>query len=149
VAFEAFVAASEPPLRRALCAAFGAQVGREAVLDALAYAWEHWARISTMTNPVGYLYRVGETAARRQHRSRRFQFAPEEEVGAPEAFDPAVVRALRGLSPQQRTVVVMVHGYGYSLREVAAMMDLSFSTVRNHLTRGMARLRSVLEVDHA
>jgi RNA polymerase sigma-70 factor (ECF subfamily) len=148
VAFEAFVAEAEPPLRRALCAAFGTQVGREAVVDALAYGWEHWERISTMANRVGYLYRVGETAARRQHRPRRL-LPVAEAVDEPEAFDPAVTRALRGLSAQQRTVVVMVHGYGYSLREVAAMMELSFSTVRNHLTRGMARLRKVLEVDDA
>jgi len=43
---------------------------------------------------------------------------------------------------------MLVHGYGWSLREVAAMLDLSLSTVRNHLDRALSRLRRALEVDH-
>jgi len=33
--------------------------------EALAYAWENWDRLSSMKNPVGYLYRVGQSRARR------------------------------------------------------------------------------------
>ena len=69
-AFTAFVGKAEPRLRRALVATYGPVVGREAALDALSWAWEHWQRLAPMANPVGYLYRVGQTAARRHTTSR-------------------------------------------------------------------------------
>jgi DNA-directed RNA polymerase specialized sigma24 family protein len=42
---------------------------------------------------------------------------------------------------------VLVHGYGYTLREVAEFTGLRVTTVHNHLTRGIARLRDKLGVD--
>lgn len=60
--FTEFVELTEPRLRRALVASYGPAVGREAAVDALSWAWEHWERIDGMQNPVGYLYRVGQTA---------------------------------------------------------------------------------------
>ena len=57
--FERFLAEVAPRLRRALVATYGAQVGREATVDALAYAWEHRERLRTWSNPTAYLYRVG------------------------------------------------------------------------------------------
>ena len=61
-AFESFFARVEPRLRQSLCAAVGSQAGREAAVDALAHAWEHWGRVRAMENPAGYLYVVGRIA---------------------------------------------------------------------------------------
>jgi RNA polymerase sigma factor (sigma-70 family) len=153
-AFERFVIDVEPRLRRALVATYGAQVGREATVDALAYAWEHRARLSVMTNPAGYLYRVGQTSARRQRTveanaldvaTRAAMVGPSDD---PPAFEPALGPALAALSEQQRAGVVLVHGYGWSLREAAGVLGVSVSTLRNHLERAMTRLRKALEVDH-
>ena len=71
-AFEAFVAAHETRLRRALVAAYGIERGREALAEALAYAWEHWERVAAMEHPVPYLFRVGQsrTGRRALHLSR-------------------------------------------------------------------------------
>jgi len=33
--------------------------GREVAQEALEYGWEHWERLRSMENPVGYLYKVG------------------------------------------------------------------------------------------
>ena len=77
--FTAFVHEFEPRLSFALAAAYGPDVGREATADALMYAWEHWERVSAMSNTVGYLYRVGQTKAKR-HRRRRI-VCPPIEVG--------------------------------------------------------------------
>lgn len=44
-------------------AAYGPQAGREATVDALGWAWTNWERLAPMTNPTGYLYRVGQTSA--------------------------------------------------------------------------------------
>jgi DNA-directed RNA polymerase specialized sigma24 family protein len=41
---------------------------------------------------------------------------------------------------------VLVHGYGYTLREVAELTGIRQTTVQNHLTRGLTRLRATLGV---
>lgn len=51
--FEAVVLATEPPLRRALVAAYGYEEGREAAAEALAYACERWAQVRQMPNAAG------------------------------------------------------------------------------------------------
>ena len=52
--FREFVGEAEPRLRRGLVAGFGIQIGEEATAAAIAYAWEHWARVHGMDNPTGY-----------------------------------------------------------------------------------------------
>ena len=54
--FEAFVSELEPRLRRALIAAHGFDRGREATVDALSWAWEHWGRLSKVDHKVAYLF---------------------------------------------------------------------------------------------
>ena len=143
--FERFVAQVEPRLRRGLVATYGAQVGREATVDALAYAWEHRERLRTWSNPTAYLYRVGQTSARRQLRPLPAAW-PVEPVELP-MFEPGLGPALAALSEQQRAVVVLVHGYGWPLQEVAGLLEVSASTARNHLDRALRRLRKTLEED--
>ena len=55
VAFERFVAEVEPRLRRAFTLLRGIEDGRDATAEALAWAWEHRDRLTTMDNPAGYL----------------------------------------------------------------------------------------------
>ena len=62
-------------------------------------------------------------------------------------FDPGLPKALATLSQRQRLAVVLVHGYGYTLREVAEVTGVRPTTVQNHLTRGLSRLRRMLGVD--
>jgi RNA polymerase sigma factor (sigma-70 family) len=153
VDFDDFVADVEPRLRRALVAAYGPEVGREATADALAWAWQHWDRLRDMDNPSGYLWRVGQTAVRSAVRRRRreltavveVELEPVEGDGEPRV-EPALDGALADLSPQQRAAVVLVHGYGYSLSEAAAVLACSISTVRNHVQRALRRLHAALEV---
>jgi DNA-directed RNA polymerase specialized sigma24 family protein len=144
--FDEFVENADPRLRRALVAAYGTSVGREAALDALSWAWEHWDRLQTMANPVGYLYRVGQTAAKRLLRTAGV--APFNAIAEIQPVDvtPELLPALARLSEQQRTVVVLIHGFAYTQREVAELLEIAVSTTREHLARGMAALRAHLEV---
>lgn len=147
-AFSAFVSDAEPRLRRALCAVRGPVVGRDAVAEALAWAWENWERVTAMGNPVGYLYRVGASRTR----TRRLEAVPVAEpashgVGHASTFEPGLGPALARLSERQRTVVVLVHGCGWSYTEVATALDLSKSAVGTHVARALEQLRTDLGVE--
>lgn len=143
--FARFVGEAEPRLRRALVAAYGPQAGREATVDALAWAWTNWERLAPMTNPTGYLYRVGQSAARQARRPLRVVPA-EPSGGEPPWVEPELEPALLALTEQQRVAVVLCHGLQWTHREVADLLDLSPSTVQNHVERGLANLRRALEV---
>jgi DNA-directed RNA polymerase specialized sigma24 family protein len=140
--FEAFVVATQPRLSRALAAAYGFEDGRDATAEALAYAFEHWDELQHIANLPGYLFRVGQTRGRRR-RSPVLFAVPE---GDEHQFEPALPTALASLTERQRLAVVLVHGYGYSLREVSELTGIKLTTVQNHLTRGLARLRAKLGV---
>ncbi len=143
--YEEFVASDGPRLRAALVAAYGPQVGLDAAADALAYGWEHWQRLGRMANPAGYLYRVGQTAARRSRRPQQFLPAPAP-AELPE-IEPMLVPALERLTASQRVVVMLVHGFGYPQAEVAELLGVSPSTVNATLRRALAHLQQLMEVD--
>jgi DNA-directed RNA polymerase specialized sigma24 family protein len=143
--FERFMADAEPRLRTALVAVYGPDLGREAAAEALAYGWEHWARLRSFENLVGYLYRVGQTAARPRRSSDSTPLFSAAERSEP-WFEPGLAGALASLTDRQRTVVVLVHGFDWTLREVAEVSGLRVTSVQNHLERGMAKLRAALEV---
>lgn len=141
--FEAFVRASEERLRIALTAAYGPVDGRAAAVDALSWAWEHWAQVAMMDNPLGYLYRVGQTAARRARSKPIPYHGAAVHVDDP-TVTPELIGALAELSTQQRTMVLLVHAFGWSFRDVASMLDVAPSTVQTHVERALTRLRAAL-----
>lgn len=142
--FEQFVTDVEPNLRRALVATYGAERGREAVAEALAYGWEHWSRVQQLDNPVGYLYRVGQTRTR--HRRTPVIF-PEPPRDMQPWVEPGLASALATLTEPQRLAVVLVDACEWTLREVAELSGIAVTTVQNHLERGRAKLRVALGVD--
>ncbi len=145
--FEDFLASSTAPLRRAFVARYGPELGVEALADSTAWAWEHREQLEQMANPVGYLFRVGQTSVRSQVRRRhRFALPAEERTDdLPADVEPELHIALARLSEDQRVAVLMVHAHGYSYAETAVTLDISISAVRNHVHRGMQRLRRHLE----
>ncbi len=54
--YESFDATHRGRLQQVFVARFGPEVGNEATADTMAYAFENWARVSQMANPVGYLF---------------------------------------------------------------------------------------------
>lgn len=144
VEFERFAATEGRRLRTALVAAYGPEAGADAASEALAYGWEHWSRMSMMENPSGYLFRVGQTAARRSRRKQGF-LPPPPAAELPD-FEPRLLPALESLSESQRVCVVLIHAFGWSQVETATVLGVDTSTVRTHLARGLARLKRTLEV---
>jgi RNA polymerase sigma factor (sigma-70 family) len=133
-------------LRRVLIAHYGLRVGPDAAADALAWAWEHWDRVRQMRNPVGYLYRVGQSAARRHRRGDRRVVLPPERLGeaSTPTTEPLLDAALASLKPRQRVAVLLVHGLDWTYADAAHAMGITVSAIRNHVHRGLKRLRREL-----
>lgn len=144
--FAVFVREVEPRLLQALVSAYGPRDGREATVDSLSWAWEHWDRLGRIDNKLGYLYRVGQSATRRYSpRAIPVPATASEEVRLVDV-DPGLLPALSRLSEQQRTVVVLIHAFGWSQSEVAKLLDITVSTAREHLSRALRHLRDELVV---
>lgn len=145
--FDAFVRDVEPRLMVALVATYGPVDGREATVDALSWAWENWDRLDEVSNKIGYLYRVGQTATRRFAVRDLPLLAPVPSASSNPEYEPGLIPALGELSDQQRTVVLLVHAFDWSPTEVAELLEVTHSTVREHLRRALLRLRRELETD--
>lgn len=141
--YTAFVREVQERIQHALVAGFGVEVGREAAEEALVFAWERWDRVSGMTNPAGYVFRVGHRLAQKMiRRENRPILLPEAPVVSnPVEIEPGLAPALARLSPRQRMVVVLVEGFGVSQRETAALLGVRRTSVQKHHERGMDRLR--------
>lgn len=74
--------------------------------------------------------------------------SPEERLDADE-LQRAFLRLAAGLAPQQRTAFVLREIEGQSTAEVARIMNVAESTVRNHLFQARKVLRAGLERDYA
>lgn len=142
--FVAFVHRVEPLLLRALVALRGPEDGRDATAEALAWAWEHWPQVHTITNPAGYLYRVGQSKSR-ERRTRPAVAAEASSAPAGTGIDEDLWAALDRLPPGQRTAILLVHGCDWTYEDTAVAMEVSKSTVGTHLQRGLRALRRELE----
>ena len=143
--FVEFVAEVEAKLRYALSAAYGSDVGREAAAEALAYGWEHWSRLRVMHNPGGYLYRVGQGAARRLRRKPRLLgwVAGSETPWV----EPELAPAMNKLSERQRVVVALLHAFDWTHTEVSEFLSISRASVQTHERRALNRLKKDLGVE--
>jgi RNA polymerase sigma factor (sigma-70 family) len=149
--FGAFVSAHEARLRQAFTVLWGPAFGREVTVDVLSFAWEHWQRIESMENPVGYLFVVGRDRGRRglQRRDRPVASlgdASDRDSGTLVEFEPALAGLVEGLPIRERQVVMLVYGYQWSMREVGELLGVSKSTVQTHADRALTKLRSGLGV---
>jgi DNA-directed RNA polymerase specialized sigma24 family protein len=146
--FTAFVAAAEPRLRMALGSAYGFELAEEATAEAMAFAWEHWDRVASTDNPVGYIYAVGRNKIRKSRR-RGVPTLPRVVAAELPWVEPGLPGALQELSERQRQVVMLLHCFDWTLGEVAGLLGMSKGTVQVHERRGLTRLRRELGCDDA
>ncbi|MEA2000662.1 MAG: sigma-70 family RNA polymerase sigma factor [Actinomycetota bacterium] len=142
--FTAFVESAGARLRQAFISMYGPDVGAEATSEALAYAWENWTRLEQMKNPAGYLYRVGQSKARRYR--RKPMVLPSVPDTVQPWVEPGLPAALERISERQRLAVLLCHGFDWTLAETAELMGVTPSTVQRHLDRGLAKVRRHLGV---
>ena len=105
---------------------------------------------SRVSNPRAYLFRSIRNAAVDRHRSterrrRRELLVAERATGQLPDHDPALVAAVRALSPQQRAVVYFAYWEDLTEPAIAEALGTTVGTVRRQLGRARQRLRKVLE----
>jgi len=82
---------------------------------------------------------------RRSNRERRECLWASPERLYPSEIRPDVQDAVAHLSVQQRAVVFLTYWADLAGRDVAALLDVSEGTVRQHLTRARASLRRIID----
>ena len=135
--------------RAVLAFAGDPEVSSDAVAEAFAQALR---RGDEVREPDRWVWRAAFRIARGELKARRGRgqgFPLREERYGMETGTVELIEALRRLPPKQRASVVLHHGSGYPVREVASIIGSTPAAVRVHLSRGRRRLRDLLGGDDA
>lgn len=116
--------------------------------EALARAYAHWRKIGDQPWREGWVVRVASNLALDVARSRsRTTDAAMVDQGREDddvVVRLALVEAMARLPKRQREVVALRHLAGMSEAETAAALRVSNGSVKTHLSRGLAALRTRL-----
>ena len=147
--FHSFYTDNHQSIVRALSLTLGdTQLATEAADEAMCRALQRWDKVSTFENAQGWVYRVGLNWARswlrrrRRERDRPIVFGPLVAQQVP--VDPSLIAALRELSVEQRSVVVLRYYLDWSVGETAAALDIAPGTVKSRLARALDQLRALM-----
>ena len=115
--------------------------------EALYRMLRHWRTVSTYERPEAWVRRVAIRMAVREVQ-RAVARPAKERLAQPVAHesvpDPDVARAVAGLAPMQRAVVVLFYFEDRPVHEIAELLQVSDSTVKQHLHRARHRLAAQL-----
>jgi RNA polymerase sigma-70 factor (sigma-E family) len=166
ISFEEFVRARSAALMRTALLLAGNR-GRAEAEDllqvALERAYRRWGRICQSGDPERYVRRVLVNAStdwwRQLHRRPERPLPGDEQAGeaAGQASDAVadhasgvadrdfLLRALAGLPPRQRAVLVLRYFCDMPEAQIAEALGCSTGTVKSQASRGLARLRGISE----
>jgi RNA polymerase sigma factor (sigma-70 family) len=134
------------------------QDAEEALQNALAVVWRRLPRIERHPNPHALVLRICINAAYdvvRANARRRAREAHAEARQSADAESPAdvlirreqrsvVMRAIKQLSRNQATAVILRLIHGESYEEIGRILGCRNATARKHVERGRERLRRLL-----
>jgi RNA polymerase sigma-70 factor (ECF subfamily) len=133
------------------------ELAKDAVQDAMVNAWLDLRTLRDPDRIEAWLYRLLIRACGRSIRGRSFRQlrevvldlrdGPTVESSSALAERDQLERALRRLSPEHRTVLVVRYYLDLRLADCAQVMAIPLGTVQSRLTRAMAALRAELEAD--
>jgi RNA polymerase sigma-70 factor (ECF subfamily) len=147
--FDSFFEEEHERLFKALYFVIGNRHDAEELMqDAFLSLWERWDDLGRIEAPTAYLFRVALNGFRM--RRRRAAMAIRKVVPVPERRDEFVdaeVRAdvqrlLMGVSPRQRSALLLVDLFGYSSEQAARILRVRPSTVRALAAKGRRALRA-------
>ena len=155
--FHRLIGELRPKLHRYCARMTGSVIDGEDVLqEALVKAIEAFPGSRQIDNPEGWLFRIVHNAALDFLRRRARQDARRSEEDPDMIVDPATVvdgreaaaaslRTFMRLPVSQRSSVIFMDVLGYSLEEIAGIMETSVSAVKADLHRGRSRLRTLAQ----
>jgi RNA polymerase sigma-70 factor (sigma-E family) len=136
-------------LRTAYLLTGSPHAAEDLVQTCLLRAIGRWDRIA---DPLAYLRRamINERVGRWRRLRRELLRADPPDLAVPDATVPvaeraAVLAALRGLPTRMRAVLVLRYWEDLSEAETADLLGCSVGTVKSQASRGLAKLRTVLE----
>ncbi len=120
----------------------------EITQDAFVKLLKHWSSVRSYERPDAWVRRVAIRMAVKQTKRERVGRERERLVEVRDRPvwwpDPDVARSVGQLSPMQRAVVVLFYWEDQSVFDIAHALDVSESTVKQHLFRARARLADLL-----
>ncbi|WP_214407922.1 RNA polymerase sigma factor [Pseudonocardia lacus] len=133
-------------------------LGREAVAEAFARAYERWPRIAAMDSPEGWVYRVAVNVCRRSWRQRALEdralarMVPDLAgagllggvVDTAHHHPDDLYRAVRKLPRRMRTVIRLRYWDDLTEVQIAERLQVPVGTASSLLTTARARLRRAL-----
>jgi RNA polymerase sigma-70 factor (sigma-E family) len=151
--FSSWVAARGRALERYAFVLTGdRQRAEDLVQNTLLRVYRQWNRLSGMDHPDAYVRQIVTNQYLDWRRRRQNTETADLTDNGPPAPDPAIgvvdrdelARALQGITPHQRAVLVLRHVEGLDDQAIAAVLGCSAGTVRSHAARGRERLRVLL-----
>jgi RNA polymerase sigma-70 factor (ECF subfamily) len=146
--FEVFFASEHARLFGALCLVTGDRSEAEEIMqDAFLRLWERWDRVAEVEDPSAYLFRTAMNVFRNRYRRaalalrKTISVSPTEDALATVEDRDVVVRALHGLTPDQRAAVVLTGYVGLTSEEAGKVLGMRAGTVRTLATRARAAIR--------
>ena len=144
-AFEMFFLAEHGSVLRTVQLILGdRQAAEDATQEAFYRLLVHWRKVSQYERPGAWVRRVAIRIATRARGSRRSDEIEPATRGIETSARVDLQRALRGLSPAQRTAVILFYYEDHPVGEVASLMECSDGAVKTHLHRARKRLAEVL-----
>ena len=154
LSFEEFFETESPRLFRAVRLLTGSHhEAEELCQDSFFKVWQRWDRVGAMENPSGYLYRTALNGYRSWYRRglllarQVMRMAPADDPQLTVQARDTFVRWLVGLTPRQRSAVVMTELLAFSVEEAAVLLRVKPGTVHALLSQARAALRKATESD--
>lgn len=143
------------------------QEAQDLVQETFVAAWRKWDQFAGRADPVVWLYTIARHACQRMHRKRSGEPQQLESLDAPglfgqpmvsvvpsgvDEFDDHVRReqqdlvgaAIASLPEDFRMALVLKDIVGFSVAEVASVLDIKEATVKTRVHRARMRLRDLL-----
>lgn len=145
--YDAFFRASYQPTVRMVFLVVHDRHLAEDVQEAFYRLLKHWRSVSAYELPEAWVRRVAIRIAIKEIRRESARAEKERRQVVPrydDLPDPDVVRAVRELSPMQRSAVALFYWEDRPVAEVAEILEVSEATVKQHLFRARHRLAELL-----
>jgi RNA polymerase sigma-70 factor (sigma-E family) len=149
--FEAFVVETAPSLHRTAVLLCGDHhLAEDLTQAAYAKAFASWRRVAATDDPVAYTRTILVRTFLSHRRLRRSSERPSDDLpeGSHQPDDPTLrldlLAALRSLSAEDRTVLVLRYWEDRTVAETARLTGTSEAACRQRTSRALRRLRALL-----